>query len=159
LPPIDLDRSFLEIWDDEQLLFPDSIPQVDDALFPDAVPTPDDMPSPGAVPAAADGGADTAAEPLGWTVPIARDSLPAVRAVEPSEQLASNSWNARDDSGPQNANGVRRFSPLREVTPYFFAMVTAPNWMRDSLKDARAIWERRSKLELSQTPERAWPPK
>src|SRR5262249_55789556 len=47
LPTTDLDRLILEIWDDEQLLFPDTIPQVDDVLFPDAVPTPDDMPSPG----------------------------------------------------------------------------------------------------------------
>jgi hypothetical protein len=166
LPPTDLDRLVLEIWDDEQLLFPDTIPQVDDVLFPDAVPTPDDMPSPGTMPAATDGGADTAAGPPGSALPIARDSLPAVPPVEPSEELAGNSRDARDDSGPENADRVRPFSPFRDVrpfnpfrdvTPSAFALATAPHWMRDQAKNARGIWEQRFKL--SHTPEHAWPPK
>jgi hypothetical protein len=154
LPPAGLDGLFLEIWDDEQLLFPNTIPQVDDVLFPDAVLPPDDMPSPGAMPAGADGGADTAAEPPSSALPIARDSLPA---VEPSEERAGNSWDARDDSRPENADGMRPFSPLLDLMPYLVGLAAAPDWMRDQVKEARVIWERRFKLKL--TPERASPPK
>jgi hypothetical protein len=86
--------------------------------------------------------------------------------VEPSEELAGNSRDARDDSGRENADSVRPFSPFcdvrpfspfRDVTPSVFALATAPHWMRDQAKNARAIWERRFKL--SHTPQQAWPPK
>jgi hypothetical protein len=46
LAPHLLDLFFLEIWDQDQLLFPDSLPAIDDIAFPDALPAADDMPSP-----------------------------------------------------------------------------------------------------------------
>jgi hypothetical protein len=42
-----LDTFFVELWDQDQLLFPDAGPPIDEALFPDGFPTPDDMPGPG----------------------------------------------------------------------------------------------------------------
>ncbi len=42
-----LDTFFLEFWDQEQLLFPDAGPPIDETLFPDGFPAPDDMPGPG----------------------------------------------------------------------------------------------------------------
>ena len=45
-----LDSFFLELWDQDQLLFPDAGPLVDETLFPDGFPSPDDMPEPGIIP-------------------------------------------------------------------------------------------------------------
>jgi hypothetical protein len=45
-----LDSFFLELWDQDQLLFPDAGPPIDETLFPDGFPTPDDMPEPGIIP-------------------------------------------------------------------------------------------------------------
>ena len=42
-----LDTFFLELWDQDQLLFPDAAPGIDETLFPDGIPSPDDMPAPG----------------------------------------------------------------------------------------------------------------
>ncbi len=39
----DLDRLFLDLWDDDQLLFPDTLPSIDERLFPDSMPKLDDM--------------------------------------------------------------------------------------------------------------------
>jgi hypothetical protein len=46
-----LDSFFVELWDQDQLLFPDAGPVVDETLFPDGFPAPDDMPEPGIIPA------------------------------------------------------------------------------------------------------------
>ena len=46
----DLDTFFLEIWDQEQMLFPDAVPPVDEMLYPGGVPVPDEMPAPPAIP-------------------------------------------------------------------------------------------------------------
>jgi hypothetical protein len=45
-----LDSFFVELWDQDQLLFPDAGPSIDETLFPDAFPAPDDMPEPGIIP-------------------------------------------------------------------------------------------------------------
>jgi hypothetical protein len=55
LPPFgsneaDIDSFFLEIWDQEQLLFPDAVPPTDELLFPGGLPAPDEMPLPPAIP-------------------------------------------------------------------------------------------------------------
>ena len=42
-----LDTFFVELWDQDQLLFPDAGPPIDETLFPDGFPAPDDMPGPG----------------------------------------------------------------------------------------------------------------
>jgi hypothetical protein len=45
-PPINnLDSLFLELWDDDQMLFPDTLPSFDEMLFPEVMPKLDDMPS------------------------------------------------------------------------------------------------------------------
>jgi hypothetical protein len=46
----DLDAFFLEIWDQDQMLFPDAVPPVDEMLYPGGVPVPDEMPAPPAIP-------------------------------------------------------------------------------------------------------------
>jgi hypothetical protein len=46
----DLDRLFLDLWDDDQLLFPDTLPSIDEMLFPDSMPKLDDMLLPSASP-------------------------------------------------------------------------------------------------------------
>jgi hypothetical protein len=45
-----LDSFFLEWWDQDQMLFPDAGPLIDETLFPDGFPAPDDMPEPGIIP-------------------------------------------------------------------------------------------------------------
>ena len=45
-----LDNLFIELWDQDQMLFPDSAPSIDETLFPDGFPSPDDMTAPGAIP-------------------------------------------------------------------------------------------------------------
>jgi hypothetical protein len=45
-----LDSFFLELWDQDQMLFPDAGPLIDETLFPDGFPAPDDMPEPGIIP-------------------------------------------------------------------------------------------------------------
>jgi hypothetical protein len=42
-----LDAFFVELFDQDQLLFPDAGPVADETLFPDGFPAPDDMPEPG----------------------------------------------------------------------------------------------------------------
>jgi hypothetical protein len=49
-----LDSFFLELWDQDQLLFPDAGPLIDETLFPDGFPAPDDMPEPGIIPGSSD---------------------------------------------------------------------------------------------------------
>jgi hypothetical protein len=44
----DLDSLFLEIWDDDQLLFPDALPPIDETLFPEVMPKLDEMSAPNA---------------------------------------------------------------------------------------------------------------
>jgi hypothetical protein len=67
LPLNDLDRLFLDLWDDDQLLFPDSLPPIDEMLFPDTAPNLDDMLSPNASPKG-----DDSSDPDGRSqVPIA----------------------------------------------------------------------------------------
>jgi hypothetical protein len=55
LPPADssdadLDSLFLEIWDQDQMLFPDAAPAADEMLYPRGIPVPDEMPAPPAIP-------------------------------------------------------------------------------------------------------------
>jgi hypothetical protein len=50
IPLTNLDRLFLEWWDDDQLLFPDAMPAVDEMLFPEAMQQIDDMLLPSDVP-------------------------------------------------------------------------------------------------------------
>jgi hypothetical protein len=42
----DLDSLFLELWDDDQLLFPDTLPPFEEMLFPEVMPKLEDMPNP-----------------------------------------------------------------------------------------------------------------
>jgi hypothetical protein len=49
-----LDSFFLELCDQDQLLFPDAGPLIDETLFPDGFPAPDDMPEPGIIPGSSD---------------------------------------------------------------------------------------------------------
>jgi hypothetical protein len=43
LSPNNLDRLFLEWWDEDQMLFPDTMPPFDEMLFPEVMPQLDDM--------------------------------------------------------------------------------------------------------------------
>jgi hypothetical protein len=49
-PLADLDNLFVELWDEDQLLFPDALPGFEETLFPDGPPSIDDMPLPLPVP-------------------------------------------------------------------------------------------------------------
>jgi hypothetical protein len=41
---------FLDLWDDDQLLFPDTLPSIDEMFFPESMPKLDDMLMPSASP-------------------------------------------------------------------------------------------------------------
>jgi hypothetical protein len=42
----DLDSLFADLWDDEQMLFPDARPNLDETIFPNGLPNTDEMPFP-----------------------------------------------------------------------------------------------------------------
>jgi hypothetical protein len=47
----DLDSYFLDVWDDDQMRFPDASPAIDETLFPNGIPNIDEMPFPDPMPA------------------------------------------------------------------------------------------------------------
>jgi hypothetical protein len=82
-----LDRLFLEIWDDDQLLFPDAVPHIDDTLFPESRPAPlDQLPLPEAAPLPVPGSMGDGQSAGGDQ---ARIEIPPPATAEPAAALAA----------------------------------------------------------------------
>src|SRR5262249_15062354 len=99
LPPpgfsdADLDSLFLEIWDQDQMLFPDAVPATDEMLYPGGLPVPDEMPPPPATPKAAVPGRTEAG--VAWVPASSEPAFDATLVV-----ALSQTGDAQVDPAPQ----------------------------------------------------------
>jgi hypothetical protein len=132
----DLDSLFLDLWDDEQMLFADAAPQVEEALFPDGIPAIDEMPFPQAAPAPNEssspmegpGSAVAAATPANLSAEVA--------AVTPPRPEVSPVATAISDAGSP-IHSLRRYKIAFFLMPFFFASGVSPAWLHEQLVLAR----------------------
>jgi hypothetical protein len=152
LVPTELDRLFLELWDDDQLLFPDAVPAIDEMLFPDAVLNPEDMSYPESMPAPMDLGDSDPDESATLALPVAHD--PQVRA-EPRTVIRGNSDVLGDSADPTEAESARSYSQFGFMMPLYWALGVTPDWLRDRVKTAQKAWKTMARLRPSDRPRQA----
>jgi hypothetical protein len=109
-----LDSLFADVWDDEQLLFPDALPQIDETLFPDGIPNIDDIPFP---------------DPM----PTPGDSAPAGKGQSAvlAPELVS------PDAVESGANPLHSPKALMGLAPFFLAFRFSPEKLRRRVIAAR----------------------
>jgi hypothetical protein len=167
-PITDLDRLFLEWWDDDQMLFPDTMPPFDEMLFPEAMPQLDDMILPGDMllpnesPSGEDSSLDlgrlglvprAAPTPVRWEDVLASDA-PATETSEAhrfapiSQPGSAKAWleSASATSAPteetSSAENLRPYHIALGMMPFLVAIGYTPSSLREHVHEGQRIWKR-----------------
>jgi hypothetical protein len=167
LPKNDLDRLFLEWWDNDQLLFPDAMPAVDEMLFPDAMQQLDDIliPNDLSLPTESPSGEDSSLD-LGRLGLVPRAAPTAVRwedalalqaratATGEARRFVPNSQpvmaKARLESAPAvpasadepAGDNIRPYQIALGMMPFLVAFGYTPTSLRDHVHEGQRIWKR-----------------
>jgi hypothetical protein len=145
----DLDKLFLEWWDDDQLLFPDSLPPIDESLFPDVMPQRDDMllPNDMLVPNEIPSGEDVSLD-------LKLLSQPPVATVGKEHVLPfdvlprGNGWRESAIADPDSAEesvaraSIRPYHIALGMLPFLVAFGYTPSTLREHVHAGRRIWKR-----------------
>jgi hypothetical protein len=139
---LDGDGAFLELWDRDQLLFPDSLPKVEELLFPGGLPRTEEMPFPDEAPNldnSLSGGERPIEVPL-FAGPAGKATVLAPAVPEGQEAVASLVPAAGLSSGPALSPPDANRAEVPPVGPHTTAQVSpteAPAARRDTARAAR----------------------
>jgi hypothetical protein len=151
---LDEDGAFLDLWDRDQLLFPDSLPKVEEMLFPGGLPRADEMPLPDPTPKA-NGARSRADRPvetplLAYVVEEAPASAPAladgpesVTAPGRTAGLALSSADVnRGEVSPvaQGEDPLRPYQIALGLLPFLPAFGFTPVTLRERVLASRRLW-------------------
>lgn len=163
LPITDLDRLFLEWWDDDQMLFPDTMPPIDEMLFPEAMPQLDDMLLPNEFPSGEDVSLDLGrlglvptAVPttVRWEDVLASDApattqtgearrfAPTSQPVRARARLESVSATSDPEEQPSPGESLRPYHIALGMMPFLVAIGYTPSSLRDHVHEGQRIWKR-----------------
>jgi hypothetical protein len=140
----DLDSLFLEIWDNEQMLFPDAALRIDEALFPDGIPNVDEMPFPELAPSPVDPSSGTTdivsvAAPVSSTPSRWSDAFVSNSSQRPSDVVA-------DPNQAEPADLLRPYKVAMCLMPFFFTLGITPVSLRERVLAAQRAWKRIPRL-------------
>lgn len=160
LPISRLDRLFLEWWDDDQLLFPDTMPAIDEMLFPESMPQIDDMPLPNEqlplgedAPFGLERLSQAPAAALGQEDVVAFDALSASNGETPlfapiSQPVPANQWLESVSAAPAAAeepaagDNIRPYHIALGMMPFLVAFGYTPSSLRDHVQVGQRVWKR-----------------
>jgi hypothetical protein len=148
---LDGDGAFLELWDSDQLLFPDSLPRVEELLFPGGLPRTDEMPLPDRAPNLG-GPLSRGEQPVEVPLlagavgqaPTLPDGPEAVAAPAPAAGLALSSANAnRPEVAPaaQGEDSLRPYQIALGLLPFLPAFGFTPVTLRERVRAGRRLWQ------------------
>jgi hypothetical protein len=167
-PITDLDKLFLEWWDEDQLLFPDEQPPIDEMLFPEAMPQLEDMilPNDMLLPNESSSGEDASLD-LGrlglvptpapklvrWEDALAFDAPETATGEAPrlapvSQPVTAKAWletasaTAALAEEPTAGENLRPYHIALGMMPFLVAMGYTPSTLRDNVQEGQRVWKR-----------------
>jgi hypothetical protein len=132
----DLDSFFVDVWDDEQMLFPDGRPDLDETIFPDGIPSTDEMPFPDPTP-------DSLAPVPGFSNPLIThtisraDHAANLLATAANHSAAPTTLPAGNTREATAGDPLAAYKVLMCLVPFFFALGISPTDLRQYVVAAR----------------------